>query len=152
MLFILVSLCIFILFIFMFYLINRDTSIVDGEIIRIDKESSPRPNIPPYIKYKTIITYFYFVNDKKYISTITDDLGLSNIFYKYKKTNLNNKYTYYVEKKNIRVCYKNNNPQDSKIKNFILKEFLYLLIFSIIFGLIGSLIVSLIWYIFLKFY
>lgn len=153
MLFILVSLGIFILFIFMFYLINRDTSIVDGEIIRIDKKRNLKPDIHPYTKYKTIITYFYFVNDKKYISTMIDDFGFSNIFYKYKKTNSNkkimqNEYTYYVEKKNIRVCYKNNNPQDSKIKNFILKEILYLLIFSIIFGLIGGLI----WYIFLKFY
>lgn len=145
MFYIILFLIIFILLIFIYYLINNNTSIVDGKIININKKRKLDPDIHPYKKYKITITYSYFVNGKKYINTIVDDFGISKILYKYKKINSNkqimrDEYTYYVEKNIIKVCYKNNNPQDSKIKNFILKEILFLLIFSITFGLIIGLI------------
>lgn len=152
MIYILVSISIFILCIFMFYLINKDTNIVDGEIIRIDKTRNLKPDIPPYTKFKITIMYSYIVNGKKYISTMTDDFGISNLLYKYIKTKSNKKilkdeYLYYVKKKNIKVKYKIKNPQDSKIKNFILKEFLFLITLAIAIGLVGSII----FYLFLRF-
>ena len=152
MIYILVSISIFILCIFMFYLINKDTNIVDGEIIRIDKTRNLKPDIPPYTKFKITIMYSYIVNGKKYISTMTDDFGISNLIYKYIKTKSNKKilkdeYLYYVKKKNIKVKYKIKNPQDSKIKNFILKEFLFLITLAIAIGLVGGII----FYLFLRF-
>lgn len=152
MIYILVSISIFILCIFMFYLINKDTNIVDGEIIRIDKTRNLKPDIPPYTKFKITIMYSYIVNEKKYISTMIDDFGISNLLYKYIKTKSNKKilkdeYLYYVKKKNIKVKYKIKNPQDSKIKNFILKEFLFLITLAIAIGLVGGII----FYLFLRF-
>ena len=152
MIYILVSISIFILCIFMFYLINKDTNIVDGEIIRIDKTRNLKPDIPPYTKFKITIMYSYIVNGKKYISTMIDDFGISNLLYKYIKTKSNKKilkdeYLYYVKKKNIKVKYKIKNPQDSKIKNFILKEFLFLITLAIAIGLVGGII----FYLFLRF-
>lgn len=82
-----------------------------------------------------------------------DDFEISNLLYKYIKTKSNekffkDKYTFYVKKKDIKVQYKINNPQDSKINNFILKEIIYLFTIAIIFSLIAVMILGLIWYIY----
>ena len=163
-------LIIIILFNFGLYIIHKDTSIVDGEIIRIDTIRNSKPGIRPYTTYRTSIMYSYIVNEKKYISTMIDDFGISKFLYKYIKPKSNkkifqdeyryyvktksnekffkDKYTYYVKKKDIKVRYKINNPQDSKINNFILREIIYLFIIAIIFSLIAVMILGLIWYIY----
>lgn len=153
MLYIILILIIFMLYMFIYYIIHRNTNIVDGEIIRVDKVRNLKPDIHPYTKYKVNIMYSYIVNDKKYISTIIDDFGISNFLYKYKKIKLDKKtfkdnHVFYAEKKNIKVRYKINNPQDSKINNFILKEIIYLFIMAMIFSLIGVMILGLVWYIY----
>lgn len=146
-------LIIIILFNFMLYLIHKDTGIVGGEIIRVDKVRNLKPGITTHKKFNTTITYSYIINNKKHISTMNDDFEISNLLYKYIKTKSNEKlfkdeFTYYVKKKDIKVQYKINNPQDSKIKNFILKEILFLITFSIAIGLVCGIIC----YLFLKFY
>lgn len=146
-------LIIIILFNFMLYLIHKDTGIVGGEIIRVDKVRNLKSGITTHKKFNTTITYSYIINNKKYISTMIDDFEISNLLYKYIKTKSNEKlfkdeFTYYVKKKDIKVQYKINNPQDSKIKNFILKEILFLITFSIAIGLVCGIIC----YLFLKFY
>lgn len=150
MLYIILILIIFMLYMFIYYIIHKNTNIVDGEIIRVDKVRIFNSTVK---KFDTTITYSYIVNNKKHISTMSDDLEISNLLYKYIKTKSNekffkDKYTYYVKKKDIKVRYKINNPQDSKINNFILKEIIYLLIIDMIFALIGIIILGLIWYIY----
>ncbi len=150
MLYIILILIIFMLYMFIYYIIHKNTNIVDGEIIRVDKVRIFNSTVK---KFNTTITYSYIVNNKKHISTMIDDLEISNLLYKYIKTKSNekffkNEYTYYVKKKDIKVRYKINNPQDSKINNFILKEIIYLLIIDMIFTLIGIIILGLIWYIY----
>ena len=150
MLYIILILIIFMLYMFIYYIIHKNTNIVDGEIIRVDKVRIFNSTVK---KFDTTITYSYIVNNKKHISTMSDDLEISNLLYKYIKTKSNekffkDKYTYYVKKKDIKVRYKINNPQDSKINNFILKEIIYLLIIDMIFTLIGIIILGLIWYIY----
>lgn len=147
MLYIILILIIFMLYMFIYYIIHKNTNIVDGEIIRVDKVRIFNSTVK---KFNTTITYSYIVNNKKHISTMIDDLEISNLLYKYIKTKSNekffkNEYTYYVKKKDIKVRYKINNPQDSKINNFILKEIIYLLIIDMIFTLIGIIILGLIW-------
>ena len=146
-------LIIIILFNFGLYIIHKDTSIVDGEIIRIDTIRNSKPGIRPYTTYRTSIMYSYIVNEKKYISTMIDDFGISKFLYKYIKPKSNKKifqdeYRYYVKKKDIKVRYKTLNPQNSKINNFILREIIYLFIIAIIFSLIEVMILGLIWYIY----
>ncbi len=153
MLYIVCLLIIIILFNFMLYLIHKDTSIVDGEIIRINKIRNLKPDITTHKKFDTTITYSYIVNNKKYISSMIDDFEISNLLYKYIKTKSNRKffkdeYIYYVKKKDIKVRYKIHNPQDSKINNFILREIIYLFGFAIILNLIAVMILGLIWYIY----
>ena len=150
MLYIILILIIFMLYMFIYYIIHKNTNIVDGEIIRVDKVRIFNSTVK---KFDTTITYSYIVNNKKHISTMSDDLEISNLLYKYIKTKSNekffkDKYIYYVKKKDIKVRYKINNPQDSKINNFILKEIIYLLIIDMIFTLIGIIILGLIWYIY----
>ena len=150
MLYIILILIIFMLYMFIYYIIHKNTNIVDGEIIRVDKVRIFNSTVK---KFDTTITYSYIVNNKKHISTMIDDLEISNLLYKYIKTKSNekffkDKYIYYVKKKDIKVRYKINNPQDSKINNFILKEIIYLLIIDMIFTLIGIIILGLIWYIY----
>ena len=150
MLYIILILIIFMLYMFIYYIIHKNTNIVDGEIIRVDKVRIFNSTVK---KFDTTITYSYIVNNKKHISTMIDDFEISDLLYKYIKTKSNekffkDKYTYYVKKKDIKVRYKINNPQDSKINNFILKEIIYLLIIDMIFTLIGIIILGLIWYIY----
>ena len=148
MLYIILMLIIFvlyILFIYYNYIIHGNTRIVDGVIIRVDKV---RRNFVGHTnKFKTIITYSYIVNNKKYISTMIDDFDISNLLYKYIKTESNkkffkNEYIYYVKNKDIKVRYKINNPQDSKINNFILKEIIYLFALYILLSLIATMILG----------
>ena len=151
MLYIILILIIFMLYMFIYYIIHKNTNIVDGEIIRVDKVRNLKLGITTHKKFDTTITYSYIVNNKKHISTMIDDFEISDLLYKYIKTKSNekffkDKYTYYVKKKDIKVRYKINNPQDSKINNFILKEIIYLLIIAMIFTLIGIIILGLIWY------
>ena len=139
------------LYMFIYYIIHKNTNIVDGEIIRVDKVRNLKLGITTHKKFDTTITYSYIVNNKKHISTMIDDFEISDLLYKYIKTKSNekffkDKYTYYVKNKDIKVRYKINNPQDSKINNFILKEIIYLLIIAMIFTLIGIIILGLIWY------
>ena len=153
MLYVVCLLIIIIVFNFMLYLIHKDTSIVDGEIVRIDKVRNLKPGITTHKKFDTTITYSYIVNNKKHISTMIDDFEISNLLYKYIKTKSNeklfkDKYTFYVKKKDIKVRYKINNPQNSKINNFILKEIIYLFIIAMFFSLIVVMFFGLIWYIY----
>ena len=153
MLYIILILIIFMLYMFIYYIIHRNTNIVDGEIIRVDKVRNLKPGITIHKKFDTTITYSYIVNNKKHISTMIDDFEISNLLYKYIKTKSNekffkDKYTCYVKKKDIKVRYKINNPQYSKINNFILKEIIYLFTIAIIFSLIAVMILGIIWYIY----
>ena len=153
MLYVVCFLIIIILFNFGLYIIHKDTSIVDGEIIRIDIIRNLKPGIRPYTTYRISIMYSYIVNGKKYISTMIDDFGISDFFYKYIKPKTNKKffqdeYRYYVKKKDIKVRYKTLNPQNSKINNFILREIIYLFTLAIIFSLIAVMFLGLIWYIY----
>ena len=87
--------------------------------------------------YITTIVYSYIVNNKRYINTEIDSFELSNKLYGYIKNKSNKKflqdeYIYYVENNKIRVRYKINNPEKSKINHLFLKECIF--IFTLAFG------------------
>ena len=141
------------LFIFTLYLLNKDTSVVDGKIIRVDKVRDYQHRPSGITHFKITIIYSYIVNNKKYVSSATDYFGMSNFFYKYIKTKENRKifrdvYIYYVKKEDIKVRYKIHNPQEAVINNFILKQIIYLFGSTTICGLIALMLFFLMLYIY----
>ena len=141
---ILLIMIIIIVFIVFFYFVNRNTNIVEGEIIRIEKKMSNK-HFHRSSLYDTIIIYSYIVNNKKYIGRMRDIFEMSNLFYQYIKINKNEKLfaykkTYHVKNKKIKVRYKINNPQDSLIYGFYLKTTLCFLSIAIVASLFLGLI------------
>lgn len=126
---------------------NKNSNITDGEIIRIEKKLTYGSKV----YYRTTVMYSYFVNDKKYINSMADPFKLSKILFKYVKNEVNNQssvneYVYYVKKKKIKVRYLINNPQDSVISNFLLKQFIFLMIVAITIATAMTLILALVFF------
>lgn len=132
-------------------IIYKDTKTVSGKIIKIEKKMKNNIGRRPGANslYKNRIVYSYYVDGKIYTNSITDEFDFGNLFYKKikpKEKKFQEIYNYKVEKEDIIVRYKVNNPKDSNINGFLMKGMFTYLTIGIIFALIFGALVTLFLY------
>lgn len=121
-------------------IIYKGTKTVSGKIIKIEKKMKNNIRRRPGANslYKNRIVYSYSVDGKMYTNSITDEFDFGDLFYKKikpeeKEKKFQETYNYKVEKEDIIVRYKVNNPKDSNINGFLMKGMFTYLTIGIIF-------------------
>lgn len=134
-------------------IIYKGTKTVSGKIIKIEKKMKNNIGRRPGANslYKNRIVYSYSVDGKMYTNSITDEFDFGDLFYKKikpeeKEKKFQETYNYKVEKEDIIVRYKVNNPKDSNINGFLMKGMFTYLTIGIIFALIFGALVTLFLY------
>lgn len=129
----------------------KGTKTVSGKIIKIEKRMKKKTGhrYGANTLYENRIVYSYCVEGKMYTSSISDAFNFGDLFYKKIESEKNEKmfqetYNYKVEKENIIVRYKINNPKDSNINGFLIRGIFTYLAIGAIFAIAIAGIITLI--------